>query len=192
MSLAKREKCLADLKRCFDFLKEDKKFTSLLAGPEVARGDSFQFAISNAAMSLRVPLILQTFFTFDIVVAVGIGKEGIIRKPLGESDGEAFYISGRTLDKMKHAGMSIIVKSRSQSFNDEMETNCMMLEAITSRWTTTQRDVMFYKLLNYTEREIAEVLQISQPAVNTHSKASNWKAIERLLKRFERIASTLK
>lgn len=192
MNQKKRDKCLDDLKRCFEVLKEYRRQNSLHRNPEIFRGDSFQLVLTKPEYALEVALQLKTFFTFEIKLSVGIGTSSPLKRRAGESDGEAFRLSGRTLDEMKHSLVSTSFKTPSGMLNEELETYCYLLEGITSRWTVVQKDVLFYKLIGYTETEIADVLRISQPTVNAHSKAANWKAVERLIKRFENIKSSFK
>ncbi|MDZ4822291.1 MAG: hypothetical protein SH856_02415 [Flavobacteriales bacterium] len=192
MNQKKRDKCLDDLKRCFEVLKEYRKQNSLRGNPEIFRGDSFQLVLTKPTNALAVVLQLKTFLVFEIKLSVGIGTSSPLKRRSGESDGEAFHLSGRTLDEMKYSTVSTSFKTTSNELNDELETHCYLLEGMTSRWTIVQKDVLFYKLIGYTETEIAEVLHISQPTVNAHSKAANWKAVERLQKRFSNIVSSMK
>ena len=69
--------------------------------------------------------------------------------------------------------------------DDELETESILLDALISRTTALQCEVINLKLLGYTEMEIARQLKIMQSAVNQRSISGNWNAIEAMVKRFE-------
>jgi len=54
-----------------------------------------------------------------------------------------------------------------------------------SKCSAKQSEVLYYKLLNYTEKEISERLKKSQSTISQHSTAAGWIAIEKALYYFE-------
>jgi hypothetical protein len=183
---------------------------------ETFRGDSFQCFIKKPADALKIALIQKTFirslypedmFTgskktessnqniiilpsgiIDARLAIGIGSVDLLSNKLASSGGRAFELSGQLLDKMKSKKQSLAITT-DDIFNDELRTEFVLLNAIISKTTALQCEVINHKLLGYTETEIAEKLNIMQSAVNQRSNGGNWNAIEAMIKRFEKIYS---
>ena len=183
---------------------------------ETFRGDSFQSMVKNPADALKMALIQKTFIRslnpsdvyevhkkdnpsikrniiypfgiFDARIAIGIGDVDKSTSRLTSSSGKAFQLSGQLLDKMKSKKQALAIAT-DDKFNDELETEIILLDALISKTTALQCEVINQKLLGYTEMEIAKQLQIMQSAVNQRSNSGNWKAIDSMIKRFEKIYS---
>jgi SatD family (SatD) len=183
-----------------DFTKWTKK-TSIFSEVkyELFRGDSFQCIIPNLNQTLRICLLNRAYFLrlsknqngLDVRQSIGIGEVNSLKKTLSRSDGEAFRYSGRTFDEMDKKGNRIVFKSSFPEIDAELNTSLTLLEAIIQGWTSTQAEVFFYKLQGKKEKEIAEQLNVSQPAINRHLKAVSWSAVERLLNRFEELVTKI-
>ncbi len=183
-----------------DFTKWTKKM-NVFSGVkyEIFRGDSFQCIIPNLNQTLKICLLNRTYFlrlsknqtVLDLRQSIGVGEITSLQKTLSRSDGEAFRYSGQSFDEMDKKGNRIIFKSSFPEIDAELNTSLTLLEAIIQGWTSTQAEVFFYKLQEKKEKEIAEQLSISQPAVNRHLKAVSWSAIERLLNRFEKLVTKI-
>jgi hypothetical protein len=183
-----------------DFTKWTKKMSIFSEVKyELFRGDSFQCIIPNLNQTLRICLLNRAYFLrlsknqngLDVRQSIGIGEVNLLKKTLSRSDGEAFRYSGRSFDEMDKKGNRIVFKSSFPEIDAELNTSFTLLEAIIQGWTSTQAEVFFYKLQGKKEKEIAEQLNISQPAVNRHLKAVSWSAIERLLNRFEELVTKI-
>jgi hypothetical protein len=189
----------------------DKDFTMK---SELYRGDSFQCLLKKPVDALRVSLLIKTYikslnpseiydiykrknpqspktvlntqWLFDTRLAIGIGEVDLEMKSIATSDGEAFYISGRLLDEIKNSKLTIAIRT-SDVYNDELETELILLDNIISRTTALQCEVINLKLLGYTEIKIAKKLEIQQSAVNQRSNSAGWHAIDKMVKRFELI-----
>jgi hypothetical protein len=51
--------------------------------------------------------------------------------------------------------------------------------------TAKQSEILFYKLLKYTEKEIVKKTGKYQSTINQHSNSANWPAINKAVKYFE-------
>ncbi len=180
---------------------------------ETFRGDSFQSLVKRPVDALKLALLQKTFirslnpsdlydvgkknaisrkgiffpmWIFDARIAIGIGNVDLLTNSLAGSGGQAFQLSGQLLDKMKGKKQSLGI-STNDRFKEELETEFILLDAIISKTTALQCEVINHKLLGYTEIEIAKKLNIRQSAVNQRSNSGNWNAIESMLKRFEKI-----
>lgn len=181
---------------------------------ELFRGDSFQCLIKEAYSALRQAIIIKTYirsfnpsdkiemnnktrltrpkiylfphWLFDVKIAIGIGTVDYETKYNATSDGEAFQISGMLLDEIKNNRQSFAIRTKDK-YNDELETEMVLLDTILGKTTALQCEVIYFKLLGYTESEISEMISVNQSAVNQRSNAAGWNAIDKAVKRFERI-----
>jgi hypothetical protein len=182
---------------------------------EMFRGDSFQCLV-DPVYGLRVALIIKTYirslnpsmlydlqnrknpnkkaavfytkFIYDARVAVGIGQIEAIGQRLASSHGPAFTTSGHLLDDIKNTRQSLTIGSNDE-FDAEWGTESFLLDALIAKTSALQCKVLYLKLLNNTEIQIADKLQIAQSAVNQRSTGGSWNAIQRMLGRFEEIYS---
>lgn len=178
---------------------------------ETFRGDSFQSLVKKPSDALKLALLQKTYirslnpsdiyeigkkntanrkgillptWIFDARIAIGIGNIDLLANRLAGSGGEAFQLSGHLLDKIKNKKQSLAISTNDQ-FKEELETEFILLDALISKTTALQCEVINRKLLGYTEIEIAKKLDIMQSAVNQRSNSGNWNAIESMIKRFE-------
>ena len=135
--------------------------------------------------TIRRGIIFPTWI-FDARIAIGIGEVDLLASRLAASGGKAFQLSGQLLDKMKNKKQSLAIDTDGK-FNEELETEFILLDAILSKTTALQCEVINLKLLGYKEIEIADELKIMQSAVNQRSISGNWNAIDSMIKRFEKI-----
>jgi hypothetical protein len=181
---------------------------------EIYRGDSFQCLLHHPHDALTVALLiktlirslnptrvfdiqkrnnpkqkkgwLQTDWIIDARIAIAIGKVDFKTAKLGTSNGSAFQLSGHLLDDIKNTKQHLAIASDDQ-YNDELETESILLDSIISRTSALQCEVIYYKLLGYTEIEIAKELNIMQSAINQRSMSGSWNAIDTMVARFENI-----
>jgi hypothetical protein len=126
----------------------------------------------------------------DIRISIGIGEASYQKNALTESNGEAFQLSGRTLDTMKSEGAKIALTTTVNEINAEFKVHLKFLDAVTNRWSIASAEVVYYLIKGYKEQEIAHTLNRSQAAINQRKKAAGWDAIKLLLERYVSIAKT--
>ncbi len=194
---SERKVLLEAVNTFFDMYKmKSRNNLNLKIGFELYRGDSFQCLLDQPKQSLRVALLIRTYLQSKIVIgkkvipsdariAIGIGTANNMASTLAESEGEAFRFSGRLLDVLKKEPNQLAIKTRKPTLDKAMTIDLILLEGIISKWTVAQSEVVYYKLQQYTEVVIAEILSIKQPAVNQRAKTASWIAIERFLDYFE-------
>ena len=177
---------------------------------EVYRGDSFQCLVKAPAQSLRIALLLKTFFRslhlkalesgsgkkktitnlpsnlLDARMALSVGLVENLAPRLATSNGAAFQLSGRMLDQIKDSKQHLIIGS-ADNFHAEWQTESILLDALLARTSALQCQVLHAKLKGHTETEIAKTLKIGQSAVNQRAASGNWNAINAMLKRFEEV-----
>lgn len=179
---------------------------------EIYRGDSFQCLLPNEHEALRLMLLLKTFIKslnpnesseasksnntkpgllvpnldFDARIALGIGNIDSNSTKLGQTNGQAFILSGHTLDELKNQKQTLAIAT-ADSHHEELQTELILLDFIVSRMTALQSEVILWKLSGYTESYIAKQLGINQSAVNQRANSAGWNAINTLVQRFEKL-----
>ena len=187
------------------FIYFEKSLAEKASNFSIYRGDSFQGIIKSPEKALLCSFLLKTalnkleseanssIIKADLKLAIGIGSFDLKRDEISESNGEAFQFSGRTLDEMKSASRKLMLKTSNIDINAEFDTSLALFDFIADRWSTASAEVIFYLLQGLKEKEIAQIVGISQSAVNQRKKAAGWDPISVLLKRFEeKISATFK
>ena len=64
----------------------------------------------------------------------------------GEGDGEAFRNSGPELDTMKKGEQNLIIRTPWTEINEELRTECALLDVIIQRWTKEQAEAILYQI----------------------------------------------
>ena len=177
------------------------------------KGDSVEIFLSNPNEALRVALLLKTlvkktslpkgkekdvrrefFKKYGIRLAIGVGEMRIADQKQDVLDGEAIYYSGRLLEKQKQEGndrnflsSSMCFGYKNNSVTEFMNVVLDFLDVMFKDATSRQCEIVYYRLLGKQEKEIAELLHISQPAINKQCNAIGWNAINASLTYFEKL-----
>lgn len=178
------------------FIKIDSP--DIIASPfAIYRGDSFQGVISKPEEALKAAIIIRANLLskfiennvrLDAKIAVGIGRIDYLPKnKVGEGDGEAYRNSGMELDKMKKGERSLIVKTPWPEIDEELRTECTLLNALIQRWTKEQAEAIMYQIRGSTQEEIAKYLNITQSAVFQRLKTGGAWAVQAFIKRYNSI-----
>jgi hypothetical protein len=197
-----------DLKKLLNLLR--KTFGAKMFFGRLIKGDYIECVLEDPKLALRAALLIKShvksldikpdkankqnlkdFKKYGIRIAVGIGELSIWNKQKGIIDGEAIYLSGRTINEMtsgdKNIKKTLAFKSNKDDWNDAFTPIFNLLDVLFAESTQAQSEIVQYKLLNKSEKEISEVLKKSQSTINQHSAASGWTAIESAVEYFEKI-----
>ncbi len=167
---------------------------------EVYRGDSFQIMIGKAEHAIKIAILIRTKLRsktsfseseeanvpldnlWDARVSIGIGPVNKPANKVVESTGEAFELSGKQLDSMKNTHERIRMASTWGALNHQFEVVAKLGDAILSRWTLSSCEAAYRHLLfGETQKQIAQKLNISQPAVHKRLSIANIDAIESMI-----------
>jgi len=204
--IQQREEVLSHLKESFKEISPD-----IIASPFVIfRGDSFQGVLSRPDEALNAALIIRASLLskfkgkrtrLDARIAIGIGTiDYLPPDQAGEGDGEAFRNSGLELDKMKKSEQNLIIRTPWTEINEELRTECALFDALIQRLTKEQAEAIAYQLpkreflaqdqviiKEITQQIIAEILNISQPALSQRLKTGGYWAVQAFSERFKMI-----
>jgi hypothetical protein len=185
-----RNEVLSALKDSFDRISPPDIIASCFM---IHRGDSFQGVLGSpeealkAAILIRAGLLSKSFgkkLRLDARIAIGVGTiDYLSADQVGEWEGEAFRNSGLELDRMKGERHTII-KTPWDEVNEELETECALLDALIDRWTTEQAEAIMYQLQGWKQEEIAKKLNTSQSAVSQRQRNGGARAVQLFAGRF--------
>mgnify|MGYP006366903429 FL=1 len=167
------------------------------------KGDYIECVVPNASNAFRIALIIKNsikafevektlgsklFYTYGARISIGIGGMRIVDREQGIMDGEAIYLSGRSLAKMGSLSKgALTIETINENLSQNLRVIAVLTDAILNDATPKQSQVIYYKLLGYKESEIAEKMKIYQSGVNSHSSSAKWYCIEEALNYFEQI-----
>lgn len=187
-----------------------KAFPDALAGlppVDVFAGDSWQVVTRVPAQALRIGLCMRALIRgderlpgADSRVAIGVGRVDFIARPnLSESQGEAFRLSGQTLEGLKARGTRLAVSVAGVTEADEgatddgrveaaeaLATVIVLLDAICIRWTAKQAAAVAGALRGWTQQRIAENAGGSQPNVAQALARAHWDRVQATIRWWER------
>ncbi len=211
-SLSKEDKREVErkIKELLSKLTELHKKDSFLG--RIIQGDYIECAINNPTKILRLALLLKTliksiklssleannkgllyFKEHGIRLAVAVAPLDTIDKKNGIIDGEAIYLSGRTIKNLSTSGKQKIVikntmffRSKNIQEQEKFQTIFFLLDTLLAKCSSKQCEVIFYKLLGYNEKEISLELNKIQSTINQHSTTGGWLSIESAVNYFEK------
>lgn len=179
----------------------------------IVQGDLIECAIDNPKHILRIALLLKTFIKsmdyidqevnrnrfkyfreYGIRLAIAVGNLSFIDRTKGIIDGEAIYQSGRALKNYRSTSnrQRIVIKHTIQFYGknelDEEKYNAIisLIDTIVARCSKRQSEVIYYKLLGLSEKEISNKLGKSQSTISQHSTSAGWLSIIRAVLYFEK------
>lgn len=191
LSLAEREIMIDSLQAIPDILSPFAHISM-----EIFRGDSFQIKIPQAGMAAKAAISIRAWLRsqidylgngpLDARMAIGIGGVDYESESLSTSDGEAFRLSGRLLDKMQKSRLEVATPW--QEVNEELKLTTAFVDDIISSWTQSQSKIMLLRLqTSKSHQELAQILEISRQMVDKSLKSSKEELIESYIERFERL-----
>ncbi|MCA1745587.1 MAG: RNA polymerase subunit sigma-70, partial [Bacteroidales bacterium] len=170
----------------------------------VIKGDYLECYLPQPEEALRIALLIKCYIkaadigsdegkkeitlfrTHGIRLAIGVGEITRFDAKKGIIDGEAIYLSGRLINRQASTkGQRTIIKSTlfigasQPALVDEFDPVLALLDVLLGQSTARQCEIIYLKLLNFNEDEIARQLNITQATVNQHSRSAGWNAIDK-------------
>lgn len=159
---------------------------------QIYRGDSFQLEIENCEMAfyaaLKLKAALKSKENIDVRIGIGIGKKEFNVDKITESNGEAFINSGVAFDTYLKK-QTIAIKTPWQDIDEEINIAFELALLTIDSWTKNSAEVFKISLEqeNYTQKEIAANLGITQGRVSERQKRAGFEPITKLEKRFRKL-----
>jgi hypothetical protein len=178
----------------------------------VTKGDYIECAIKSPEKALRIALLIKFYIkslnifssgkrdkrvkyfkAYGARIAVAVAELTALDPGKNLIDGEAIYLSGRTLqNKETYNKEKIIIKNTLYFLSkDYKETGIyatlfFLLDTLLAKCSSKQSEVVYHKLMGKSEEEICQILNKKQSTINQHSTAAGWNAIDLSVKYFER------
>lgn len=175
------------------------------------QGDYIECALKSPKHALRIALLLKTYIkTFEfnkkeeagnrlkyfnehgIRLAVAIAPLEKMDPEKGIIDGEAIYLSGRAIKNLSTSDkQKIVIKntlffcSSDKKIEEQFDPFFSLLDLIISKCSAKQSEILYYKLLDLSEKEISEKLNKYQSTISQHSTAAGWLSIGKAVTYFE-------
>lgn len=188
-----------------------KKYAEQHFFGRIVQGDYIECAMLSPKYALRVALLLKSlvksveitesnsndiriryFKEYGIRIAIASAPLDVLDSEKGIIDGEAIYLSGRTIKGMSTSDKKKIVvkdtmffRSLDATVQDHFDTLISLVDALMSKCSQKQCEVLYCKLSGLTEKEIAEKTGKTQSTISQHSTAASWNAIEKSVIHFE-------
>ncbi|CAH0994761.1 hypothetical protein EMA8858_00873 [Emticicia aquatica] len=173
------------LREAFDYLSSisEGKYDYFI------RGDSFQILLNQNALkeALTIKTYLFVKLGVQVKISIGVGNVEFLNEKISDSDGEAFWLSGRKLDEMKVKTAFLRISTTETQKNEEWEIHCSVIDYLLENQTANQAEVVFWLLQQKNQQEIATIINIGQPSVSNRIKNSAWNIIEKMLNRFQNV-----
>ena len=177
----------------------------------IIQGDYIECALNSPEYTMRIVLLLKTlvksfelsenkernrrikyFKEYGIRIAMAVAPLSVLDSKNGIIDGEAIYLSGRAIKELSTSDKQKVVIKSSMFFcspdkheQDKYDTMVSLLDSIISRCSSKQCEVLHYKLLGISEKDISLKLNRNQSTISQHSTAVGWNAIEKTVNYFE-------
>lgn len=148
---------------------------------EITRGDSFQVLLEDPENAATYALLIRTSLkseneNYDCRISIAIGHDVSIRHTISKSTGDAFTLSGRTLNDMSSDTLKITTLQ--QPFNEHFNLLTKYLDHHISGMTERQCAITYLELKyqqHLTQKEIAELLGANRVSINRSIKTANIK-----------------
>ncbi len=150
------------------------------------RGDGWQLHLEDPGPTLAAALALVARLRawrvgMETRIAIGFGTidhPGTGKLGLADASGEAFSVSGRTLDRMpRHRRVAVAGPGMARDWHQALFEMALW---IARRWTPEQAEVVSLALdprARRTQAEIAEVLGVTRQAVQARLSGAGWDAV---------------
>lgn len=150
----------------------------------ITRGDSFQVILHDPEHAAKYALLIRTSLKsrcidYDCRISIGIGRDPVIRQSIGHSTGDAFTLSGRTLDEMKTHTLKI--STLDNQFNEHFHLLTEYVDQQVATMTERQCAIAYLLLTKdkpLTQGEIADKLGANRVSINRSIKSANITLIE--------------
>lgn len=190
--LKKLQQCIRDYIDQIETLNVD----SIRYWGRIVKGDSIEIYVRDPKDALRIALQLKTLVmqhnSNGLRVAIGIGEMREVNRELDMMDGDAIYRAGRLLSQMSSHSKNglksdFLADCFEPSLSQQLDVILRLMDVILHKTTYRQCEVMFYKLMNIKDIDIAKKLGMSTSAVSQHKTSMGWDAIENMLNYFEQM-----
>ncbi len=165
--------------------------SSIHAGIDIFRGDSWQLVIRDPLSALRIAVLFRALLlssaAMDSRVAIGYGGVDYLpERDVSTGTGEAYTLSGTGLKELfKPVRMKLIFPSdQSSLLTRSLDTITGLIDLQVQRWTQKQAEAVAGALVGLTQQQIAQSWvedPVSQQAISQHLESAGWVQVKESL-----------
>ncbi|MGC9451242.1 MAG: hypothetical protein ACP5I4_07320 [Oceanipulchritudo sp.] len=162
---------------------------------EFFRGDSWQLLLLDPSLALRVAILIRAALIAggiaDSRVSAAIGTvEQIDTSKISRSTGQAFKLSGETLDALRAPRrLALTLPESHGSPAESFRIIATLCDALINEWTPRQAEVVRLAIVPASPKQadIAHRLRpsVSQQFVSKALKGANWDVVHQAIRYFE-------
>ncbi len=161
---------------------------------DVFGGDGWQMLMQRCDLSFRAALFLRAEvkslekLKIDTRAAIAWGavnEDTLNLERVSESTGEAFTASGHLLEEMPKRSRLLLRTGETLPESLFLGSAVSLVDELAARWTPRQAQTLALALLNHSQKEIASMIDRSQPTVQKTLQRAGWKGVEELLGQIE-------
>lgn len=167
---------------------------------EIYRGDSFQIVVESYEKTLLIATLLRLGLKkkefapklhLDARMSIGIGTVGYESQTVGQSDGEAFVLSGRAFETI--GKRRLIANIGNPAVNAELQILSLVLDELLTDNSPRQSALTFEYITHpdFSQKELAGCLGVKPPVISKTLRAAKAKVISSVLTRIETILKSI-
>jgi len=157
--------------------------------------DSFEIALMIKAMVRAFqPVFIKKpkkFSLYGVRVAIGFGSMKTVDRNSDVMDGEAIYISGRSIANMSGRKRNSFKVCNSNGEIENLQIVAVLTNQLLNCGTSRQCETLFWRLLSSKTEFVSNRMKISNSGVTQNLKTLGWDAIEQALKYYRTNAALL-
>ncbi len=166
---------------------------------EFYRGDSFQSLIADGTNAYRLMLLARLkALTYsetehiDIRMSISLGNTNVETEHLGSSVEEIFINSGRTFETFSKQGQQLLlINSGNATADVSYGLIARYTDSLLSRISAKQALALYHLFLGKSQKEIARLLEKSEPTISEHIKKARFEELKNLLDDYENLTRTI-
>ncbi|MCW4470599.1 hypothetical protein OGH69_16630 [Flavobacterium sp. MFBS3-15] len=166
---------------------------------EFYRGDSFQALIAEGADAYRLMLLARLkAITYsakertDIRMGISLGTVNTETGHLGSNLEEIFISSGRTFEKFgKQGSQLLLINCGEEAADFSYGLIARYTDSLLGRISAKQAFAMYHLLSGKSQKEIAALLEKSEPTISEHIKKARFDELKNLLDDFENLTKRI-
>lgn len=176
------------------WLQSLKSIFKELGVGQIYRGDSFQIELEDVSSAVFIAIFIKSTLKIikdvDVRMGIGIGTKNYDAKVVTEANGEAFINSGYAFDYLLKK-QTLAIKSPWKEVDEEINIGLNIGLLVMDNWTQNSAEFVKTSLekKDFTQKEIAEYLDISQSSASERSKRAGFDEIMKLEKRYRKLVN---
>jgi len=179
-----------------DVLQEPSKIYSktIISPLTLTIGDEFQAVLSNAENLFQMMnLIEHRMRKISLRYGLGVGEidTEINHQSAIGMDGPAFHFARQAVELARKEGKTYYFKCKNKSVEERINVLLNWLDFYLKKWADQTKDILYYHQKKITQKEIANKMGMTQPAVSQNIRGKAFDLIRETQKLVEQELNNL-